>query len=56
MSGIWSIFYNRVHREVPIEGIIGIAVYQESVVPEIQALLDTYNSKIKVKALPDWYY
>jgi hypothetical protein len=45
-----------VHREVPLTGIIGIAVYQEAVVPEVQTLLDTYNLRIKVKALPDWYY
>ncbi len=44
-----------VHREVPLAGIIGIAVYQEAVVPEVQTLLNAYNINIKVKAIPDWY-
>jgi hypothetical protein len=45
-----------VHREVPLEALLGIGCFTDTVKNRIEALIDESSLKIEVKTTPNWYF
>jgi hypothetical protein len=44
-----------VYRHVPMDGLLGIACYNEAARATVQAEADKYGCSVKIRTRPDWY-
>lgn len=45
-----------VHRHVPLEAVLGIACYNDTVTHSIETLLEERGAKITARTVPSWYF